>query len=115
MKRLWDISPPLHTRSPVFPGDTPYSQIWGAILGPGCPVNVSQITTSPHAGAHADAPLHYANGATPIGLVPLDPYPAAGGDPSSRPAGAAGPPDMVRGQLPTTVLGAPADRPVFDR
>lgn len=74
MKRLWDISPPLHTRSPVFPGDTPYSQVWSATIGPGCPVNVSQITTSPHAGAHADAPLHYASGAPAIGAVDLAPY-----------------------------------------
>ena len=74
MKRLWDISPPLHTRSPVFPGDTPYSQVWGATIGPGCPVNVSQITTSPHAGAHADAPLHYAQGAPTIGEVDLAPF-----------------------------------------
>ena len=74
MKRLWDISPPLHTRSPVFPGDTPYSQVWGATIGPGCPVNVSQITTSPHAGAHADAPLHYAEGAPTIGEVDLAPF-----------------------------------------
>jgi arylformamidase len=74
MKRLWDISPPLHTRSPVFPGDTPYAQVWGATIGPGCPVNVSQITTSPHAGAHADAPLHYAEGAPTIGEVDLAPF-----------------------------------------
>lgn len=74
MKRLWDISPPLHTASPVFPGDTPYTQQWVATLGPGCPVNVSQITTSPHAGAHADAPMHYADGAPAIGEVPLAPY-----------------------------------------
>jgi arylformamidase len=74
MKRLWDISPPLHTRSPVFPGDTPYAQVWGATIGPGCPVNVSQITTSPHAGAHADAPLHYAEGAPTIGEVDLPPF-----------------------------------------
>lgn len=74
MKRLWDISPPLHAGSPVFPGDTPYQQSWVATLGPGCPVNVSQITTSPHAGAHADAPMHYASGAAAIGEVPLDSY-----------------------------------------
>lgn len=74
MKRLWDISPPLYDGSPVFPGDTPYQQRWCATLGPGCPVNVSQMTLSPHAGAHADAPLHYANGATPAGLLALDPY-----------------------------------------
>ncbi|AKJ30487.1 arylformamidase [Caldimonas brevitalea] len=74
MKRLWDISPPLAAGSPVFPGDTPYRQQWTATMGPGCPVNVSQITTSPHAGAHADAPLHYAEGAAAIGAVDLHPY-----------------------------------------
>lgn len=69
--RLWDISPPVHTGSPVFPGDTAYQQHWSATLGPGCPVNVSAITLSPHVGAHADAPLHYAPGGLPIGEVPL--------------------------------------------
>ncbi|MCM5678004.1 arylformamidase [Schlegelella sp. S2-27] len=74
MKRLWDISPPLFNGSPVFPGDTPYRQRWAASIGPGCPVNVSEITLSPHAGAHADAPLHYADGAATIGDVPLDAF-----------------------------------------
>ncbi|MFT4265934.1 MAG: arylformamidase [Xenophilus sp.] len=73
-RRLWDISPPVHAASPVFPGDTPYSQVWAATLGPGCPVNVSQITMSPHVGAHADAPLHYAPEGTPIGEVGLDAF-----------------------------------------
>ncbi|MCW7536429.1 arylformamidase [Aquabacterium sp. A7-Y] len=74
MKRLWDISPPVYDGSPVFPGDTPYQQRWSARLGPGCPVNVGQLTLSPHVGAHADAPLHYANGAAPAGLLDLQPY-----------------------------------------
>ena len=34
MQKLWDISPPVHTGSPVFPGDTPYSQQWCATIGP---------------------------------------------------------------------------------
>ncbi len=74
MKRLWDISPPVHAGSPVFPGDTAYSQEWTAQLAPGCPVNVSRITLSPHVGAHADAPLHYDNEGGAIGHVALDPY-----------------------------------------
>ncbi|QHE85213.1 arylformamidase [Hydrogenophaga sp. BPS33] len=74
MKKLWDISPPVHADAPVFPGDTRYAQQWSATIGPGCPVNVSAITLSPHVGAHADAPLHYdANGAS-IGQVPLDAF-----------------------------------------
>jgi len=74
MKTLWDISPPVNPRSPVFPGDTAYAQQWVASIGPGCPVNVSAITLSPHVGAHADAPLHYDPTGLPIGEVPLDTF-----------------------------------------
>ncbi len=41
---------------------------------PGCPVNVSGITMSPHVGAHADAPLHYDADGTSIGTVALDAF-----------------------------------------
>ncbi|MEO5695861.1 MAG: arylformamidase [Burkholderiaceae bacterium] len=74
MRRLHDISPPIGTDSPVFPGDTGYSQQWTAQIGPDCPVNLSAITMSPHIGAHADAPLHYGPGAATIGEVDLEPY-----------------------------------------
>lgn len=72
--RLWDISPPVHAASPVFPGDAPYAQAWNARIGPGCPVNVATLTFSPHTGAHADAPLHYDDDGAPIGAVDLTPY-----------------------------------------
>ncbi|MCB2038158.1 MAG: cyclase family protein, partial [Ottowia sp.] len=71
---LWDISPPVHPGAPVFPGDTPYQQHWSAEIGPGCPVNVSAITLSPHVGAHADAPLHYDPAGAAIGALDLAPY-----------------------------------------
>ena len=74
MPRLWDISPPLSSATPAFPGDTVYQQRWAARIGPGCPVNVSAITMSPHLGAHADAPLHYGRDAAAIGAVDLDPF-----------------------------------------
>ena len=49
-----------------------------AVLGrrdrAGLPVNVSAVTLSPHVGAHADAPLHYARDGATIGHVALDPY-----------------------------------------
>jgi arylformamidase len=73
-KKLWDISPAITPQTPPFPGDEPYSQRWTARIGPGCPVNLSAITMSPHVGAHADAPLHYADGERPIGAVDLAPY-----------------------------------------
>jgi arylformamidase len=73
-QRIWDISPPVHEGAPVFPGDTPYRQRWAATIAPGCPVNVSEITLSPHVGAHADAPLHYDPAGATIGALELAPY-----------------------------------------
>jgi arylformamidase len=74
MKRLWDISPPIDSSAPVFPGDTAYRQSWVATIGPGCPVNVGAITLSTHLGAHADAPLHYDPQGTTAGKLDLEPY-----------------------------------------
>jgi arylformamidase len=72
--RIRDISPPVHEGAPVFPGDTPYRQHWAAQIGPDCPVNVGEITLSPHVGAHADAPLHYEADGAAIGAVDLAPF-----------------------------------------
>jgi arylformamidase len=74
MPRLWDISPPVQEGAPVFPGDTPYRQQWAASIAPGCPVNVSTLTLSPHVGAHADAPLHYDPQGRAVGALDLAPY-----------------------------------------
>ncbi len=72
--RIHDISPPVQVGSPVFPGDTPYQQQWAASIAPGCPVNVSTLTLSPHVGAHADAPLHYDADGQAIGALDLAPF-----------------------------------------
>jgi arylformamidase len=56
---LWDISPPVHAGLAGVPRRHALPQQLGRALAPGCPVNVSSITLSPHVGAHADAPLHY--------------------------------------------------------
>lgn len=71
---LFDISPLVSAQAPIFPGDEPYALRWTARLGPDCPVNLSALTLSPHIGAHADAPLHYADGAASIDQVDLAPY-----------------------------------------
>lgn len=74
MHTLWDISPALHAGTPVFPGDTPFQQHWNTTIAPGCPVNLSTLTLSPHLGAHADAPLHYDPEGAAIGAVALEPF-----------------------------------------
>jgi arylformamidase len=73
-QQIWDISPPIDEHAAVFPGDTAYSQKLHFALGPNCPVNVHSITLSPHVGAHADAPLHYAAGERTSGQLDLLPY-----------------------------------------
>jgi len=72
--RIWDISPPVDEHAAVFPGDTAYSQRLHFALSPDCPVNVHSITLSPHTGAHADAPMHYAKGGMASGELDLAPY-----------------------------------------
>jgi len=74
MPSIWDISPPVDDLSPVFPGDTAYAQRRHFRIGPDCPVNVHALTLSPHTGAHADAPLHYAEGGAAAGALALEPY-----------------------------------------
>ena len=74
MPQLWDISPPVQPGSPVFPGDAPYQQTWGAMLSGDCPVNVATLTLSPHTGAHADAPLHYSPDGAAVGALDLAPF-----------------------------------------
>lgn len=73
-RKIWDISPPIHSQSPVFPGDAPYQQTWTWQLSDTCPVNVSTLRLSPHVGAHADAPLHYKAGAASAGMMDLHPF-----------------------------------------
>jgi arylformamidase len=74
LARLWDVTPTVGVSSPVFPGDQAYADDWTFRIGPGCPVNVARLTLSPHTGAHADAPLHYAEDGTPAGALDLAAY-----------------------------------------
>ncbi|HJU67318.1 MAG TPA: cyclase family protein [Gemmatimonadaceae bacterium] len=60
--RELDISIPMGSRTPEWPGDQPFSCGWTMRLAGGGSVNLSAITTSPHVGTHADAPLHVHDG-----------------------------------------------------
>ncbi len=74
MTRIFDITQPVRTGIPVWPGDTAYGEERTWAIGPGCPVNVSRLTLSTHTGTHADAPLHYDADGVPIGAVDLSTY-----------------------------------------
>jgi arylformamidase len=71
---LYDISPPVDAGIPVWPGDTPFACALAWQIAAGASVNVSAITTTPHLGAHADAPFHTEPGGRRIGELPLAPF-----------------------------------------
>ena len=74
MAALIDISQPLRAGLPVWPGEPDFDYQRLAQIGPDCPVNTGKLTLPTHAGTHADAPLHYADGQPCSATSALDPY-----------------------------------------
>ncbi len=68
MPRFIDLSPPLSGRLAVWPGDVPFTRRVSSLEGG---MTLSSVTTTLHAGSHADAPLHVTPGAPSIDEVPL--------------------------------------------
>jgi arylformamidase len=73
-RHLWDISQTLRPDLPVWPGDTAFSHRPRWSMADGSPVNVAAFETTVHAGAHADAPLHYHADGASAAEVGLDAY-----------------------------------------
>lgn len=57
--KIIDISPVIDESTAVFPGDTAFSRKVNLDFKDGHNLNLSQITTTVHIGAHTDAPNHY--------------------------------------------------------
>ena len=104
--KLWDISQPLRQALPVWPGDTAFVSRPRWRMADGSPVNVASFETSTHAGTHADAPLHYAEGAADSAGTDLDAYVGPCRVVDARGQGGAISPAFVRslGALPPRVL-----------
>ena len=71
---IWDISPLISSRTAVFPGDQPFTQNISMSFPKGHHLKLSSFTTTPHIGAHADAPSHYHPRGLDIDQVSLEPY-----------------------------------------
>ena len=56
---LIDISPVIDETIAVWPGDTAYARTMNLDMGAGANLTLSDIRTTVHVGAHADAPSHY--------------------------------------------------------
>jgi arylformamidase len=71
---ILDISPRLEANLAVFPGDTPFSQQFLMDIERGDNLTLSMMSTTVHAGAHADAPRHYSKQGVGIEQRSLDLY-----------------------------------------
>lgn len=72
--RIHDISRPVGPGIAVWPGDTAYDFDFVAKIAEGSSVNVGRVEMSVHTGAHVDAPLHFADGASDVASLPLETY-----------------------------------------
>jgi arylformamidase len=71
---IYDITRPVTTTLPVWPGDTPYSVTPVLRKAEGSSVNLTTLKSTAHLGTHADAYYHYADDGAFIGAMPLDAY-----------------------------------------
>ena len=71
---LIDISPIIDPSIRVWPGDTPFVQTVNLDMNDGANLTLSDIRTSVHVGAHADAPRHYLPAGQDIAARRLDYY-----------------------------------------
>lgn len=71
---LYDVSWPLRTGTPVWPGDAECGFRWTMLRSEGETVNVAELRMSAHTGTHADGPYHVTDDGARIGAAPLEAY-----------------------------------------
>jgi arylformamidase len=74
MGRLIDISPLVSARIAVWPGDTPYGYTANLRFADGANLDLGEVRTTVHVGAHADASRHYHPDGAGIEARDLDLY-----------------------------------------
>jgi len=71
---IYDISPPITSKTAVFPGDTPLSREVLLDMRKGDNLTLSTLHGTAHLGAHADGANHYGVDAPSIDQMPLEHY-----------------------------------------
>ena len=72
--KFHDISRPIHTGMPRWPGDTPAEFKLVATIPAGSACNIGRLQMSVHTGSHADAPYHYNQAGAKIHELPVDTF-----------------------------------------
>lgn len=69
--KLYDISLPVSSTLPVWPGDPQVALIAAASLSNGDPCNLTEIRMGAHTGTHIDAPYHFLSDGAKIDAIAL--------------------------------------------
>jgi len=72
MMNFFDITVPISTELPVYPGDPEIQLERIMSLDKGDIANVTQLCCSTHIGTHVDPPSHFIAGAAPLDQLPLE-------------------------------------------
>ncbi len=72
--KFHDISRPIYTGMPVWPGDTAAEFKLVATIPQGSAVNVGRLHVSVHTGTHGDAPFHYNQAGAKMDEIPVETY-----------------------------------------
>jgi arylformamidase len=70
--KIYDITVPISTELPVYPGDPPIELERVMSLDKGDIANVTRLCCSTHIGTHVDPPSHFIAGAMPLDQLPLE-------------------------------------------
>jgi arylformamidase len=71
---LYDVTWPVRSGMPVWPGDAPCGIEWTMLRSAGESVNVAELRMSAHTGTHADGPFHVDSEGIRIGAAPISAY-----------------------------------------
>ena len=69
-----DISQPLHSGIPVWPGDAPFQYEFTYTKEESGSVNVGQVQMSTHTGTHIDAPFHFDEAGSKVNELDVNLY-----------------------------------------
>jgi len=69
-----DITLPVRSGSPVYPGDPEVRFTVHASIERGDPASVTRLELGSHTGTHVDAPRHFIARGTPVDAIPVDAF-----------------------------------------
>lgn len=70
--RIYDVTVPLSSDVPTFPGDPPFTLHRVSRIEDGSPYTLSRLAMGSHSGTHVDAPCHFLDGGATVDQLPLE-------------------------------------------